>query len=77
MAVRLGWLAAASGTALVVAFLFISRTGTCIDYVPESGKTSYCTTTPVLGNELTWVITALAAMFVVYCLARAFARRRP
>jgi hypothetical protein len=77
MAVRLGWLAAASGTALVVAFLFISGTGACIDYVPESGKTSHCTTTPMLGNGLTWVIAALAAMFVVYCLARAFARRKP
>jgi len=74
---RVGWLAAALGAALVVAFLFAGRTGRCVDYVPESGKTSYCTTTPMLGNGLTWLITVLAAMFAAFCLARFFRRRKP
>jgi hypothetical protein len=60
-------------------FLLGFQHGECIDYIPESGKTSTCTTEPALGIAGTWllgIVSVLAAIYFMRRLVQAVRARR-
>jgi hypothetical protein len=69
-------LAAAVVTAMLVALLFVVRTTTCYAASDGPDQAPHCTTAPVLGTGLTWVLALVGIVLVVYCVVQLVASRR-
>jgi hypothetical protein len=66
---KLRWILAITITVIVNTLLFVTRSGTCIDYANASILGS-CTTEPFLGAVGTWAIAAVSAVAVAYFVSR-------
>lgn len=72
------WAGAILLVVAVDALLIGFRTGECIDYAPESGAVSACSTGPLLGLEGTWLLAAVSVLLIAYLARRLWrAARRP
>ena len=71
------WLISA-GSALLLAWLFIFaiRSNQCVDYVPESGRESVCTSEPLVGVGGAWALGAAAVLFAGFAVYRALRDER-
>ncbi|WP_426592807.1 hypothetical protein ACPPVS_13705 [Cellulomonas sp. McL0617] len=76
MSGRWGWLGAAVVAGLVIALLFVVRTGSCAAAADGPDQTATCTTEPMLGNGPTWTFAVLIGLFVGWCLVHLVAPRR-
>lgn len=63
---RWPWAVAIVLVIAVDALLIGFRTGECIDYTPESGAVSTCTSGPALGPEGTWLLAAVSVLVISY-----------
>lgn len=58
----------------LVAFGF--QTGSCVDYVAESGAESFCATGPAVGLAGAWALSVAAVLFAAYAVRRGLSARR-
>ena len=68
--VRFWWVVAALLVIAVNVLLLGYQAGECVDYPPESGLESTCTSGPAIGIPGTWAVGAVSLLAVIYFIYR-------
>lgn len=73
---RLAWILGGVAAILLSAlFIFGLRSNQCFDFVPESGKQSFCSSEPIVGYPAAWILGIVSIAFALYAAYRAFRTR--
>ncbi|WP_166872084.1 hypothetical protein [Salinibacterium sp. ZJ450] len=67
---RWRWVLGIVGVAVVVIAVLSFRVGECIDYVPEAGAESFCTSGPAIGVPGAWVLVVVSTLLIGYFVYR-------
>ncbi|WP_167045991.1 hypothetical protein [Salinibacterium sp. ZJ454] len=65
---RWRWVLGIVGVAVVVIAVLSFRE--CIDYVPEAGAESFCTSGPAIGVPGAWVLVVVSTLLIGYFVYR-------